>query len=304
MDKELSRIRSFNRFYTQKIGLITNRFLKSEFSLVQARLLFELHHHSPLFARDLVRDLGLSPDYLSKAVARFKSLGLVATAPCRDDSRKHAISLTPAGTAAYESLRQASNGHIQEMIQGLAPEQTARLLAAMDAIRELLDDRDTGLPLVVLRSHRPGDVGYVVHRHGVLYAREYGFTHEFDAYVARGMAEFIDGFDPGREHLWIAESGHRFAGSVAVVKKDEDTAQLRWLIVEPDQRGQGIGQKLVDQAVRFARDSQYRRVILWTIDFLDAARGIYDKAGFTLTETKESEVWGHTLNEEKWELIL
>ena len=299
---ELSRIRSFNRFYTQKIGLITNRFLKSNYSLVQARILFELQHHGSLFAKDLSQDLGLSPDYLSKTVTRFKSLGLVKTAPSPDDSRKQAISLTKDGTVAYETLQQTSNAHIEAMIQDLQPEQKTDLLASMNTIQGILGRPDHSSSLLVLRSHRPGDLGYVVHRHGVLYAREYGFNHEFDAYVARGMADFIDGFDEQKEHFWVADSGHKFAGSVAVVKKDEKTAQLRWLIVEPDQRGQGIGKKLTDQAVRFAREKQYDKIILWTIDFLDAARRIYANAGFSLSETRESAIWGRLLKEEKWEI--
>lgn len=302
MTTDINRIRSFNRFYTQKIGLITSRFLKSDFSLVQARLLYELNHSAPLYATDLARRLDLSPDYLSKALGKFERQGLMTRTPSPDDSRKRVITATQAGREAYEALRETSNAHISKMIGDLSGEERERLLAAMDTIHAILAGEPSGL--VTLRSHRPGDIGTVIHRHGVLYAREYGFTHEFDAYVAKGMADFIEGYDSRTDHLWIAETLGRFAGSVAIVGREEGLAQLRWLIVEPRERGKGIGGQLVREAVRFARESGFSRLMLWTIDFLSAARRLYADAGFELTRTKTSQVWGHTLEEERWDLPL
>jgi GNAT superfamily N-acetyltransferase len=213
------------------------------------------------------------------------------------------LALTPEGKKAYAALKDQSNQWIEKMIQGMEPEQTDALVSAMNTIEQALDPAQRRQALVTLRSHRPGDIGYVIHRHGVLYARAYGFNHEFDAYVAKGMAEFIERFG-GRDRLWIAETRGRYSGSVAVVRRDENTAQLRWLIVEPKDRGKGIGRQLINEAVRFAKDKGFDSVMLWTIDFLHAARRLYAAAGFSLTETKTSQIWGKTLTEECWTLLL
>ncbi len=297
------RIRAFNRFYTRKIGLITNRFLNSDYSLLQARVLFELTHTPPVYASDLARKLGLAPDYLSKVISKFETLGLITRTPSPLDARKQILSPTPAGQTAYAELKERSNIHIGEMITPLSPEDTQNLVVAMDTIEQILDPKKKPAQMVTIRSHRPGDIGMVIHRHGLLYANEYGFNHEFDAYVALGMARFIQSLT-GEEHLWIAEVQARFAGSVAVVRRDGGTAQLRWLIVEPGHRKMGIGRQLVDQAIQFSREKGYNTLILWTIDFLHPARHIYAKAGFRKTETKVSRVWGKTLTEECWTLNL
>ena len=299
----IHRIRAFNRFYTHKIGLLTNRFLKREYSLVQARILFEINRAEPVYAADLVKKFILSADYVSKIVSRFETRGLITRSPSPEDSRKQILAPTPAGKRAYRELKERSNDQIAKMIAGLSPEKTRKLTDAMGTIEEILDPGKRQSPLVTLRPHRPGDIGMVIHRHGVLYAREYGFNHEFDAYVALGMARFIQAATP-REHLWMAEIQGRFAGSVAVVRHDDHTAQLRWLIVEPEQRCRGIGRQLIAEAVRFAREAGYRAIMLWTIDFLDSARRLYGEAGFRLTETKAHRVWGRELTEECWKLVL
>ncbi len=298
-----NRIRAFNRFYTHKIGLITNRFLGSEYSLVQARFLFELNHCAPLYAADLGRKLGLTPDYVSKVISKFKTMGLIRRTPSPQDGRKQFVHLTSLGKAAYEELRKKSNARIEEMVRGLKSEEINELIAAMDAIEQVLEPEKKGANLVTIRSHRPGDIGYVIHRHGVIYSHEYGFNHEFDAYVALGMANFIQTISD-REHLWIAEIQGGFAGSVGIVRHNDLTAQLRWLIVEPRHRKMGIGKQLVAEAVRFSKEKGYRSVMLWTIDFLQAARQIYQSAGFRLEQTKASRVWGRRLTEECWVLDL
>ena len=295
----INRIRAFNRFYTGEIGLLTNRFLKSEYSLVQARILFELSHASPLYAADLVRKLGLSADYVSKTLSRFESQGLITRTPSSNDSRKYVLTLTRAGKAAYLKLKEASNNHISSMIDKLTPEEKSDLVNAMDRIEGILGEKETGL--VTIRSHRPGDIGYVIHLHGALYAKEYGFNDTFDAYVAGGMATFIQK-QSKNEHLWIAETQERFAGSIAIVHHDDQTAQLRWLIVEPKLRERGIGEQLVSQAVHFAKNNGYKAILLWTVDFLESARRLYANAEFQLTETKTSRIWGQNLTEECWKL--
>nr|WP_320192387.1 helix-turn-helix domain-containing GNAT family N-acetyltransferase [uncultured Desulfobacter sp.] len=297
----VDRIRAFNRFYTGKIGLLTNRFLKSEYSLVQARLLYEISDTAPLHAADLIRALGLSADYLSKILSKFEAQGLITRSPSPGDARKQVITLTSDGVAAYSRLKEKSNIHIASLIETLTPEEKSDLVNAMNRIEEILTPQKAGF--VTIRSHKPGDIGYVIHRHGVIYAREYGFNAEFDAYVASGMAGFIENKTP-EENLWIAECRNRFAGAVAIVRHDAHTAQLRWLIVEPEARQKGIGAQLVNQAVRFAADNGYRVIILWTIDFLDSARRLYANTGFQIAETKVSQVWGKTLTEECWRLNL
>lgn len=297
----VDRIRAFNRFYTGKIGLITNRFLKSKYSLIQARLLYEISNTSPLHAADLIRDLGFSADYLSKTLSKFEAQGLITRSPSPKDSRKQVIALTPDGMAAYSKLKETSNIHIASLIETLTPEEKSDLVNAMTRIEEILKPKEGGI--VTIRSHKPGDIGYIIHRHGVIYAREYGFNVDFDAYVTSGMADFIENKTP-EQNLWIAECRDHFAGSVAIVRHDAHTAQLRWLIVEPEARQRGIGKQLVNQAVRFAADNGYRSVLLWTIDFLDSARRLYANTGFQLAETKVSQVWGKTLTEECWRLNL
>jgi len=299
----IDRIRAFNRFYTGRIGLITSRFLNSDYSLVQARFLFELNRGESVHAADLARRFSLSADYVSKIVSKFEAQGLITRTPSPEDARKQILAPTPAGRFAYQELKKRSNARIAEMIAGLPVEETGKLIDAMTTIEKILDPDTSPSSLVTLRSHRPGDIGMVIHRHGVLYAREYGFNHEFDAYVALGMAGFIQAIS-SREHLWMAERQGRFIGSVAIVRRDDHTAQLRWLIVEPGHRGQGIGRQLVAEAVRFARERDYRAVTLWTIDFLHSARRLYAEAGFRLTETKANHVWGRELTEELWQLDL
>ena len=299
----VSRIRAFNRFYTNKIGLIASRFLGSEYSLVQARLLYEIANSHPVFASDLCRKLDLTPDYLSKVIQKFERMGLVSKTPSHQDGRKQLLSPTPEGKVAYEELKAQSNLHIEKMIHDLEPDEVRELVSAMDTLERILGEPEEKNSLVTLRAFRPGDIGTVIHHHGVLYAREYGFNHEFDAYMALGMGRFIEDLSD-RDNLWIAEIEGRFAGSIAIVHIDEKTALLRWLIVEPKFRGRGIGGQLIHEAMRFAGEKGYDAIKLWTIDFLLSARNLYAAAGFHLSETKTSQVWGRTLTEECWILEL
>lgn len=299
----VDRIRAFNRFYTAKIGLVASRFLNSEYSLVQARLLYEIASADTVSASDLAKKMTLTSDYLSKVIHKFERLGLIRRTPSDQDGRKQLLSPTPAGVAAYEKLKERSNLHIRNMINDLVPEDLQALVSAMDTIERVLSVSEERSSLVALRTFRPGDIGTVIHRHGVLYNREHGFTHEFDAYVAMGMAQFIQNLSD-RDSLWIAEIRGTFAGSIAIVQADEDTAQLRWLIVEPKFRGIGIGGQLIDEAIRFSKEKGYNAIKLWTIDFLNSARNLYTAAGFQLSETKTSHVWGRVLAEECWVLEL
>jgi len=300
----VKRIRAFNRFYTLKIGLITKRFLESSYSLVQARVLFELNNASNMCAKDLVEKLNLDPTYLSKILKQFEKKNLITRKVSAKDSRKQILTLARKGKDEYSRLRKISNVHIASLVQNLTEEEKQYLVSSMGSIEKLLSCTKDSSDLLYIRSHRPGDIGYVIHRHGVLYAQEYGFNDQFDSYVAKGMARFIENYNPRKEHLWLAETDNRIVGSVAIVQRDDDTAQLRWMIVEPAQRGKKIGKRLVKEAIRFARQKGYKKIMLWTIDFLHAARKLYSNEDFVLTQTKQSEVWGKVLTEEKWELLL
>lgn len=300
----VKRIRTFNRFYTLKIGLITKRFLESKYSLVQARVLFELKDASNLYAKDLVEKLNLDPTYLSKILKQFETKNLIKKKISKEDSRKQILTLTRKGEDEYSRLREISNIQIASLVKNLTDEEKRSLVSSMGNIEKLLSCNKDKSDLFYIRSHRPGDIGFVIHRHGVLYADEYGFNERFDAYVAKGMAHFINTYNPEKEHLWLAETNSKIVGSVAIVQRNDDTAQLRWLIVEPAERGKKIGKRLVHEAVRFARQNGYKKIILWTIDFLQAARKLYSNENFVLTEKKTSEIWGRVLTEEKWELML
>jgi len=300
----IKSIRAFNRFYTLKIGLITKRFLKSSYSLIQARVLFELNNASSMCAKDLVEKLNMDPTYLSKILKQFETKNLITRKVSEEDSRKQILTLAQKGKDEYSRLRRISNLQIASLIENLTDEEKRCLVSSMGSIEKLLSCNKDSSDLFYIRSHGPGDIGYVIHRHGVLYADEYGFNDQFDAYVAKGMAQFIDNYNPQKEHLWLVEKNSKIVGSVAIVHHNDDTAQLRWLMVEPEERGKKTGERLVQEAVRFARQSGYKKVTLWTIDFLQAARKLYLNKGFVLTETKQSDVWGKVLTEEKWELLL
>lgn len=301
---KINRIRAFNRFYTKKIGLITKKFLQSDYSLIQARILFELDKSKNIFAKDLVKELNLDPAYLSKILKKFKKDGLLLKKNSDSDSRKQVLSLTEDGKKTYSHLREMSNKQVEFLIQDLSEEEINILVTSMAAIEKILACDEKKSEIFVIRSHRPGDIGYIIHRHGVLYAQEYGFNDQFDGYVAQGLAVFVEKFNPLKEHLWIAEMGGTFTGAVAIVQVDGEVAQLRWLIVEPTDRGKGIGKKLIHEAILFSEKNGYKKIFLWTIDFLHAARKLYSDANFKLVETKKSQVWGKTLVEEKWELSL
>lgn len=300
----IQKIRSFNRFYTRTIGLITKKFLDSDYSLVQARILFELNKTPGICAKDLVNRTGLDSTYLSKIIKKFEKDCLLTKKSSSKDSRKQKLSLTQEGQNVYSSLQKISNKQISFLIQNLSKEQKRILVNSMETIEKILTCMDKKSNFYSIRSHRPGDIGFVLHRHGVLYAQEYGFNVEFDGYVAKGLAKFVENYNPGKDHMWIAEISGTIIGSVAIVQWEEEIAQLRWLVVEPTERGNGVGKKLLNEAVLFAKQNGYKKIILWTIDFLNAARKLYSNAGFELIEIKESKVWGKAIVEERWELLV
>jgi DNA-binding MarR family transcriptional regulator/N-acetylglutamate synthase-like GNAT family acetyltransferase len=302
--ERIAAVRQFNRFYTRRIGVLEEGLLDSPFSLTEARVLYELAQSEGATATRLAGELGLDPGYLSRILAGFEKRGLIARAPSEHDGRQSVLSLTEAGRAAFAALDERSAKETGELIGALSPDQQARLVAAMDGIAGLLTAPERTPASYALRPHRPGDIGWIVHRHGALYAQEYGWNEEFEALVAEIAAKFIRHYDPRRERCWIAERDGERLGSVMLVSQSSRVAKLRLLLVEPQARGLGVGSRLVEECIRFAGERGYRKVTLWTNSVLLAARRIYERAGFSLVESEPHRSFGHDLVGENWELSL
>ena len=307
LDRQVRDTRSFNRFYTSRIGVLEEGLFHSRFTLTEARLLFEIAHRDAPDASGLARDLGLDPGYLSRLLRGLRRRRVVASRPVPGDRRRRRLALTAAGRAAFGELDRRSQAEGKAMLGRLGPAEREELVAAMETIRRLLGPGSEAPPAaspVVLRPPRPGDLGWVVHRHGVLYAGEYGWDERFEGLVAAVIGEFTAGFDPARERAWIAERDGEILGCVFLVRKSGDVAKLRLLLVEPGARGLGLGRRLVEECVEFARGAGYRRVTLWTNDVLHAARHIYETAGFRVVAREPHRQFGEDLVGETWELDL
>jgi DNA-binding MarR family transcriptional regulator/GNAT superfamily N-acetyltransferase len=295
---EVATVRAFNRFYTRLIGVLGEGIVDSPYSLTEARVLYELAQAEVTEVADLRRRLRLDAGYLSRIVARFEELGFVGRERSQLDGRRVVLRLTGAGRTAFEAIDRTSADEIGSLLGGLDPGGRRRLVGAMRTIEGLFG---AAVPVTsfVLRAPDPGDLGWVVERHGALYAAEYGWNDEFEAFVARTVADFVQGRDPRREAVWVAEVDGERAGCVGCVRDDE-TARLRWLLVEPAARGAGVGARLVDECLRFARRAGYRRITLWTYDVLADARRIYERAGFRLDDQRPERAFGHDLTQQNW----
>ena len=298
----LDAVRRFNRLYTRRIGVLREGLLGSPFSLTEVRVLYELAHRRRTTASDLVRDLGLDAGYVSRILRAFQRRRLIERRRAPEDARRSLVVLSAAGRKAFAPLEERSRSEVAALLATLPPDGQDRLLAAMRTIEELLGDGDAGRGAVVLRAHRPGDVGWVIHRHGALYAQERGYDAGFEALVARIGADFLRGFDPRHEHCWMAERDGQLLGSVFLVRRSKTVAQLRLLLVEPAARGLGVGRRLVEECVRFATRAGYRKIVLWTQNDLDAARHVYQGAGFRVVEEKKHHSFGQDLVAETWEM--
>jgi DNA-binding MarR family transcriptional regulator/GNAT superfamily N-acetyltransferase len=296
-------VRAFNRFYTQRIGVL-KRYLDTDFTLTEVRVLYELAHRPPLAARDLVRDLALDAGYLSRVLRRFEDRGWIAREPAPHDGRQQLLRLTEEGYATFGPLQQKSREETAALLSTVPKEARPRLIAAMETVHRLLAAPAARGRRIVLREPAPGDMGWVVQQHGEMYAREYGFDWTFEALVAEIAAKFIRDFDPGREKGWIAEVDGERAGCVFVVRQSATVAKLRLLILRPEARGLGLGSRLTDECIAFARAAGYRRLVLWTQSNLAAARAIYAARGFVLKDSQANEAFGQKLVSETWELAL
>jgi DNA-binding MarR family transcriptional regulator/GNAT superfamily N-acetyltransferase len=298
-------VRGFNRFYTKQIGVLQHGWLGSPFALAEARVLYEIAHHDQPTASDVGKELGLDAGYLSRMLRSLEQRGFVRRTRSKADGRRAHLSLTREGRAAFARLNQQTHENVAGMLRQLSAGNQRQLIDAMHVIEGLLAPKQESPTSYVLRPPRPGDLGWVVHRQGAMYAEEWGYNEEFEALVAEIVAAFVQHLRPSKERCWIAEKDGEVVGSVFLVRESDTVAKLRLLFVEPSTRGLGIGSRLIDECVRFARQAGYRKITLWTQSELRAARRLYKKAGFTLTAKKTHDSFGRKgLVAETWDLAL
>jgi DNA-binding MarR family transcriptional regulator/GNAT superfamily N-acetyltransferase len=307
---QIARVRAFNRDYTRRIGVLSEGLLDSPYSLTQVRVMYEIAHRSGVTAGELAAGLDLDRGYLSRMLKGFEAKKLLVRTPAPADGRRQHLRMTPAGMRVFAPLEKRSQEQVRGMLAALDEERRRVLLEAMDTIQNTLDtspteqgqtEKGNATRQLTLRGHRPGDMGWVVQRHGEIYHQEYGWNEEFEALVAEITAEFVRKLDIIRERCWIAEHDGRRVGCIFLVARDATAAKLRLLLVDPDARGLGVGRKLVAECVRFARVAGYRKIVLWTQETLTAARHLYTEAGFVKTAREPHRSFGHDLVGETWE---
>jgi DNA-binding MarR family transcriptional regulator/N-acetylglutamate synthase-like GNAT family acetyltransferase len=304
MQDHIETVRAFNRFYTRQIGLLEESLLESDFTLTECRVLYELAHRTAPTAAQIGNALGLDAGYLSRILAKFEQRKLVRRTDSKQDVRAVHVSLTAAGRKAFAPIDAAARQHIDGLLKPLDKSAVGALTEAMGVVRRVLGDSRAEPKAYQLRDLKPGDVGWIVHRQAVLYTREYGWDQTYEALVAEILGAFIKSYDPQRERSWIAEREGQVIGSVFVMQKTEDVAQLRLLYVEPSARGLGLGRHLVDECIRFTRAKGYKKLTLWTNDCLTAARKIYQAAGFKLVKEEKHHSFGKNLVGQTWDLDL
>lgn len=302
-DADIAALRHFNRFYTRTIGVLDQHLLNSPFSLTEARVLYELAQRETCIAKEIGAELGLDPGYLSRIVQSFLDAKLITRTPAPEDKRQFRLALTAKGRTVFGKLNSKQYDSVAGLLGKLPPENTERLIAAMAEIERLLDpDRPRSQP--TLRTHRPGDMGWIVAEHGRQYAEQYGFDASFESLTAEITAKFLSDYDETCERCWIAELDGKPVGSVFLVKHTREIAKLRLFLVDPAARGRGAGKMLVNECVSFARACGYTKITLWTQSILVAARGIYKSVGFVHTGTEPHRSFGQDLIGETWELDL
>lgn len=311
-EQRIAAVRRFNRFYTRQIGVLRKTYLDSSYSLGEMRVLYEIaqadKRGNALTASDVTRALDLDAGYLSRVLRNFEKRGLITRKTSREDARQSHLGLTARGRQTFGPLEQRSQRDVAEMLGKLEPSQQARLVAAMESIEALLDGgapaKAEAKPPYILREPRHGDFGWIVSRHAELYAQEYGWGDPFEGLCAQIVADFVNKFDAKRERCWIAELNGETVGCVMLVKDSDEVARIRLLLVDRQARGLGLGMRLTDECVKFAREKGYKKVTLWTHSILKAARHCYQKAGFTLTRSEPHESWGKPVVSEHWDLAL
>ncbi len=305
LDRQIDQVRRFNRFYTRQIGVLDEGMLASPYSLTEVRVLYELAHREQPTASEVGKALGLDGGYLSRILRSFQQRGLLDSTPSAADGRQILLRLTEQGRETLAALESRTREAIGAMLERLPAADQQRLVGAMHAVEALLDGGTPGpSEPYLLRPPRPGDMGWIVHRHGVLYGQEHGFDQRFEALVAEIVAKFVRDLDPARERCWIAERDGEAIGSVCLVKETEKVARLRLLLVEPRARGLGLGRRLVAECIRFARTTGYRQITLMTEASLQAARHLYQEAGFRLVHEEPHRSWGPDCVTQSWDLDL
>jgi DNA-binding MarR family transcriptional regulator/GNAT superfamily N-acetyltransferase len=300
MDATVEAVRAFNRFYTRQIGVLGEGYLDAPFSLTETRVLYELAHRERPAAGEIARDLGLDAGYLSRILRRFEKRALVSRSRSKDDGRRSELLLTKAGRAALAPLERGAERQTAAMLEPLRAVDCDRLTGAMQTIERVL----SGEKRLELRAPRAGEMGWVVERHGAIYAAEYGWDWRFEGLVARVVAEFTEKYQPWWDRCWIADWGGEPVGSIFLVHHTDEVAKLRLLLVEPAARGLGVGRRLVEECIRFARECGYRKMTLWTQSMLLPARHIYRTAGFRLVKEERHAMFGPEMTGETWELLL
>jgi DNA-binding MarR family transcriptional regulator/GNAT superfamily N-acetyltransferase len=307
--RRVAAVRRFNRFYTKQIGVLN--LLHSQLSLTEGRVLYELAHRKEPRAASIAKSLGLDPGYLSRLLRGFIKRGLISTKAADGDRRERVLKLTKKGREIFAALNARAEEEVASMLDRLPTGTQRDLVRAMERIQLALagpsDQPTTPAQPYLLRSHQPGDMGWIVYRHGVLYAEEHGWDEHLEGLAAKVVGDFIEHFDPEREHCWIAERDGEFLGCVFLVKHPDDperVAKLRLLLVEPAARGLGLGTRLVDECIRFARQVGYQKITLWTNSVLHAARRIYERAGFHLVHEQTHRTYGVELVGQTWEVDL
>lgn len=304
LSANIEAVRAFTRFYTRLIGLLDEGLLKSPYTMTEARVLFELGQRPEIDLIELRTNLGIDSGYMSRLVAGFQTKHLVTARTSPADRRRQILQLTGEGQAACRMLNERSNVQIASLLRQLSVEQQRTVATSMNTVREILDGDSSHDHPVRLRHPAAGDYGWVISRHGEIYAEEFGWDARFEALVAHIVADYVDEHDPERERCWIAERDSQPVGSVFVVRKDNEVAKLRLLLVDPVARGTGLGRRLVRECIQFAHDAGYRRLVLWTNDVLLGARHIYETEGFQLTERTPHADFGPAMVGETWELAL
>jgi DNA-binding MarR family transcriptional regulator/N-acetylglutamate synthase-like GNAT family acetyltransferase len=297
-------MRRFGRFYTRQVGLLRDGYLETPFSLTEARVLYEIANREHAVAAELTKELDLDPGYLSRILASFRRRGLVERRSSAEDARRSELRLTKRGKTVFVSLDSRSRDDIGTQLARLAVADQERLVGAMGTVERLLGEPRPAVGAYILRAPRSGDYGWVVQRHGAIYAEEYGWDEEFEGLVASIVGKFIEHQDPKRERCWIAELDGENVGCVFAVKQSATVAKLRLLLVEPKARGLGIGERLVEECIAFSRAAGYKKLRLWTNSVLRAARHLYEQAGFELVAEDSHHSFGKDLVGETWELKL
>ena len=299
-EERIAAVRRFSRFYTRQLGLLQESLVHTRFSLTEARVLYELAHREKTTASDLAADLDLDHGYLSRILRRFGDEGLLKKVRAANDGRQSVISITAKGRKAFAPLNKNSHDQVAAMLERLQPAEQQRVTGAMAAVESLLGETRAASP-IILRPHEPGDMGWVTSANAAIYAKEYGWDLTYEALVARITADFIDNFDAKRERCWIAELDGERVGSVFVVRKTDEIAKLRLLVLDRRARGRGLGRRLVEECLRFAKSAGYSSMTLWTQSCLTAARAIYTQAGFRLVAEEPHHSFGVDLIGETWE---